>query len=186
MSRFVVVMLTDVTHWTHAGQGWLLKKCFASVFAQFVQVAGMGGPALRSASAATMAPATPSMAPANAFLAGLGRIALRVCFNAFILSLTSSLFCIDFVGKFCCSSFVPALIYFIGISHFHDPNHPRTDCLLKWVLLYIMPLDLQHCWAKIIRRALSYHSIGNWCVPFYYLNSYEYKYLIFDSYYAFL
>lgn len=52
---------------------------------------------------------------------------------------------------------------------FMTPTHPRTDCLLKWVLLYIMPLDLWYCWPKIIRRALSYHAIGNWCVPFYYL-----------------
>lgn len=82
--------------------GLVFKKYFASVFAQSVQVAGTGGPALRSASAATTALATPSMAPANAFLAGLERIALRVCFSTFILSLTSFVFCIAFVGNFRC------------------------------------------------------------------------------------
>lgn len=54
----------------------------------------------------------------------------------------------------------------IGINRFHDPTHPRTDSLLKWLLPYIMPLDLQHCWPKIIWRALSYHAPRNWCVPF--------------------
>lgn len=82
MLKFNVAMLTDVNQWTHAG---LLFWYFASVFVQSVQVADTGGPALRSASAATTAPATPSMAPASAFPAGLERIALRVRLNAFIL-----------------------------------------------------------------------------------------------------
>lgn len=50
--------------WSVSGLFWR-PVCF-----QCVRVAVMGGPALRSASAATTAPATPSMAPASAFLAG--------------------------------------------------------------------------------------------------------------------
>lgn len=60
----------------------------------------------------------------------------------------------------------PLSFTLIGINRFHDPAHPRTDSLLKWLLLYIMSFDLQHYWPKIIRRALSHHAIGNWCVSF--------------------
>lgn len=65
------------------------------------------------------------------------------------------------------SSSWPLSFTLIGISRFHDPTHPRTDSLLKLLLLYVMPLNLQHCWPKIIRKALSYHAIGNWWVPFF-------------------
>lgn len=52
----------------------------------------MGGSALRSASVPTTAPATPLMAPANASLVGLERIALRVWLISFILCLISLFF----------------------------------------------------------------------------------------------
>lgn len=51
----------------------VLCMCVMCVFfcvPQCVQVAGMGEPVVRSASAPTTAPATPSMAPANVSLAG--------------------------------------------------------------------------------------------------------------------
>lgn len=166
MSKFSVVMLTDVNQWPHAG---LLFWYFASVFVQSVQVAGTGGPAPRSASAATMAPATPSMAPASAFPAGSERIALTVCLNAFILHFFILLSFLRIFTTYCLSQFsFTSLASVVFMTH----THPRTDCLLR-VLFYIMPLDLRYCWPKIIRRALSYHTIGNWCVPFYYLNCSE-------------